>query len=240
MKRIIVFSLVAIVLFSSCGQLFGKRVRGNGNITTETKSLSDFDGISVSGSIDVYVRQEPGFDVKVVADENLQSYVILEKEGSQLHIYTKRGINLKPTKSIKVYVSAPGLNRFKASGACDINSENSISNSDRIVINLSGACDVKMDVQAPKIETDLSGAGTISLSGRTKDFYADGSGSTNIKCYDLLAENVIVKLSGAGDAQVFASVSLDVNISGAADVKYKGSPTISQRISGAGSIKKVD
>jgi Putative auto-transporter adhesin, head GIN domain len=78
------------------------------------------------------------------------------------------------------------------------------------------------------------------LKGETKDFSADGSGSTDIKCFELLAENTNVELSGAGDAQVFASVKLDVQVSGAADVKYKGNAAVTKEISGAGSVKKVE
>ena len=46
-------------------------------------------------------------------------------------------------------------------------------------------------------------------------------------------------MSGAGDAEVFASVKLDVEVSGASDVKYKGNAAVSQDVSGAGSVKKV-
>ena len=70
--------------------------------------------------------------------------------------------------------------------------------------------DVKLELKAPKIDAELSGAGSIILKGETKDFSVDGSGSTDIKCFELMAENTQVELSGAGDAQVFASVKLDV------------------------------
>ena len=46
-------------------------------------------------------------------------------------------------------------------------------------------------------------------------------------------------MSGACDAEVFASVKLDVNASGASHVKYKGNATVTRNVSGAGSVKKV-
>ena len=46
-------------------------------------------------------------------------------------------------------------------------------------------------------------------------------------------------MSGACDAEVFASVKLDVKASGASDVKYKGNAAVSQHVSGAGNVKKV-
>ena len=112
--------------------------------------------------------------------------------------------------------------------------------SEAITIRLSGASDVKMELMAPEVKVDLSGAGTITLLGQTKNFKVDGSGSTDIKCFDLLTENTSVEISGAGNAEVFASVTLDVNVSGAGDVRYRGGATVSQKVSGAGSVKKVD
>jgi hypothetical protein len=78
------------------------------------------------------------------------------------------------------------------------------------------------------------------LKSQTKDFTVRGSGSTEIKSFGLLAENVEVRISGAGDADVFASVKLDVTVSGAGSIRYKGNPTVNQKMSGAGNIKKVD
>ncbi len=66
------------------------------------------------------------------------------------------------------------------------------------------------------------------------------SGSTDIKCMELMAENVDVHITGAGDAEVFASVKLDVSVSGAGNVKYKGNAVVNKSVSGAGSVKKVE
>lgn len=240
MKRLLILSLFGVIIFSSCREVFGKRIRGNGAVKTESRSVGQFNSVHVSGSIDVYVRQDSITSVKVEADENLLEYVIVENDGGTLEIHQKQGINLKPSRSIKVYVSGNAFRHFKASGACDIFGENKITSDEKISIDLSGASDIKMELKAPGVDAELSGAGTITLRGETKDFTVDGSGSTDIKCYELLAENVNVKLSGAGDAQVFASVKLDVKVSGAADIKYKGNPVISQQVSGAGGVKKAE
>lgn len=239
MKRIFILAVFSVLFFSSCREVFGKRIRGNGTVKTENRSAGQFDGVHVSGSIDVFVRQDSAASIRVEADENLQEYIIIENDGGMLEIHQKSGINLKPSRAIKVFVSSPVFTHFKASGACDIFGENKITSTEEISIDLTGASDIKMDLKAPKIDANVSGAGTISLRGETRDFLADGSGSTDIKCFDLLAENVDVEISGAGDAEVFASVKLDVRVTGAADVKYKGNATVNQKVSGAGSVKKV-
>jgi hypothetical protein len=240
MKATILLLASFTFIFSSCSMFGGKRIRGNGTMKTETRSAGTFSNIDVSGSFDVYVKQDSASSVKVEADENLMEYIIIETEGNTLRIKTRNGANLKSSNGIKVYVSNPSYKEFDASGACDIVSENKITSTETIDIGLSGASSVKLDIAAPKVTVDGSGASTVSLSGTTRDFDVDGSGSTNIKCYDLLSENTSVGLSGAGDAQVHASVKLDVDISGAADVRYKGNAAVTQSISGAGSVKKTD
>lgn len=240
MKRIFILSVFSLILFSSCRQIFGKRIRGNGNIKTESRNTGSFSNVDVSGSIDVYVRQDSVSSVKVEADDNLMEYIEVKADGNTLNIRPKDNARLKPSKKIKVFVSNPSYKRFEASGACEIVSENSINNPDAISVDLSGACDVNIELKTPKVTAVLSGAGTITLRGQTKEFKVDGSGSTDVKCFELLSENTTVDISGAGDAQVFASVKLDVHVSGAADVKYKGNAAVTQSVSGAGSVKKVE
>lgn len=240
MRRFLLLVTLIVILFSSCDLVGGERIRGNGNVKVENRTISSFDAVYVSGNADLYVKEDSVFSVRIETDENLMEYIITELDGSTLKIRSKDGVNLKSSRSIKVFVSAPSFKHFKASGACDIFSENKITSSATIGIDISGASDVKMELMAPMVEAELSGAGSLTLSGQTKDFSVDGSGSTDINCFDLQTEYTDIELSGAGNANVFASVKLDVRVSGAADVRYKGNATVNQKISGAGSVKKVE
>lgn len=239
-KLIFLLFVLPVFIFSSCRYIGGKRVSGSGHVISQTRSAGQFNSIHVSGAIQVYVKQDSASSIKVEGDDNLLEYVEVIDEGDELQIKTRDGYNLSPSKDIRVYVSSPVFKNFDASGACKIISENQVTSSERIDIDLSGASDVKMDVNAPKITAGSSGAGTIELKGQTKDFEVEGSGATNIKCVDLMAENVSVHMSGAGDAQVYASSKLDVHVSGAGSVKYKGNASVSQNVSGAGSVSKMD
>jgi hypothetical protein len=240
MKRIVILSVFIFFIFSSCRQIFGKRVRGNGHVKTETRNAGSFSNVDVSGNIDVYVKQDSVSSVKVETDENILEYIIVENKEGTLKIHPKDNYRLKASKGIKVYVSNSSFKHIESSGDCDIFGENTITASDALLFNLTGAGKIKMDLNAPDVKVDLSGACTVILSGQTRNFNVDGSGATKIDCFDLKAENTTVDLSGAGDAEVFASVKLDVHVSGAADVKYKGNATVNQSVSGAGSVKKVE
>lgn len=240
MKKGILFIVLAALVMTGCRQVFGKRMLGNGKITSETRNITGFDRIDIGGAADLYVKQDSVFSIRIEGDENLLPYLETVKEGNTLYIHEKKNMRLGTTNGFRVYVSAPQFTDFQVSGACDVFSENQIQSSQKLHIHLSGASDVDMNVKSPTVEADLSGAGTIKLKGEAKDFDVDGSGSTDIKCYDLLTENTKVEISGAGSAQVSASVKLDVRVSGAGSVHYKGNPTVSQSVSGAGSVSKAN
>ena len=240
MRNIILVALSSLLLFSSCREIFAKRIRGNGNVVSQTRDLGDFTSVRVSGSIDIYASQDSTASVKVETDENLQQYVEVSNDGGTLRIHTKKGFNTRPTKGIKVYVSSATYKSFDASGSCDLYSQDQITSTDALDFHASGRCKITMDVNAPKVTVRVSGACDVILKGETKDFSVDGSGSTDIRCFDLKAENVTVDLSGSGDAEVYASSTLKGSASGSADIKYKGNGQTSIKTSGAVSIKKAD
>lgn len=241
MRKLFLYLIITPFVLISCrGGIFGKRVAGDGNVRTETRSAGTFNSVDVSGAMDLYVRQDSSRSIKIEADENLLSYIVVDNEGDKLVIKPKNGFNLKPTGSIKVYVSSPVFKKIEASGACDVFSQNQITSTEAVDLDLSGSSDAKMDIKAPKISADVSGACSVELKGETREFNGDGSGSSNFKCFELKAENVVIDISGAGDAEVYASAKLDVDVTGAGGVKYKGNPSINQKISGAGSVKKAD
>jgi len=235
--------LLAVIILSTIStgcHLFGKRVRGNGQITSEDRNVTGFTSVDVSNAIDVYIKQDSVAGVKVETDVNLQQHVSVKEEGGVLYIEEEDGYNLRPTHGIKVYVSGASFRKFSASGSCDIYTQNQVTNTESIAISLSGASDADMDLNAPRVKASLTGAGTIKLKGQTKDLELDGTGSSDLKCMDMQTENADVDITGSGSAEVFASVKLDVSVTGSGSVKYKGSPAVSQKVSGSGSVKKID
>ncbi|MET0465521.1 MAG: head GIN domain-containing protein [Chitinophagaceae bacterium] len=240
MKRTLVLLFGLMLILSSCHSFEGERVKGDGNITSETRSgITGFEGVDVSGSIELHVLQGD-FNVKIETDKNLQEHVEVIKDGSRLKVRPARRTSLHPSGKIKVYVSAPTLKYIGASGACTVISEGRITTGEVMEIELSGASNANLDIKALNVEVDASGACEITLRGESKNLSIDGSGSTSVRAFDLLAENTDVELSGAGDVEVFASVKLDAHTSGASSIRYKGNATVSQHVSGAGSVKKVD
>ena len=231
--------LLALPLFvGSCG-LGGKRVHGDGNIKTEDHSVSSFKTVDLRVSGDVYLKEGDQAGVKIEGDDNLLQFVEVEQHGDVVVVRGREGFNLVPSNDLKIYITTPVFDKIDASCACNIEGESKITSSDGLDIRLSGAGNIKLEVDAPHIDARLSGAGNINLSGQTKDVKLDLSGAGSAHCYDLLAENTDVTISGIGSAEVYASVKLKASVSGAGSVDYKGNATdVEQHISGAGSVHK--
>ena len=234
------FTAVALSIFlTSCHNFFGEHIHGDGNIKKENRSVSTFTGVDVSGGLDIYVKQDSATSVTIETDANLQQYIITRVEDGVLHIYQENNTSIEGTKGITIHVSNPSFNSFEASGACDIRGENKIQYANEIQLHATGASNIELDLNAPKVSGEISGASGLKLSGTTKDLMINASGASNAKCYELMTENADVDLSGASSANVFASVKITGEASGASDLRYKGSATtVTVNTSGAGSVKK--
>lgn len=241
-KTKFIWLLLALpAIMASCHNILGKRVRGNGNIRTEDRSVRDFKNVDVSGAAKVLVSQGDQSSVKVEGDENLLQYIEVHQDGDRIIVRDRPGFHLMPSGDIRIYVTTKVYNEIKASGACDIIGQTKISNPEDLHMHVSGAGDIKMEVDAPKLSAEVSGSGSIDLKGQTKDVDLDLTGAGHAHCYELMAENTKVEISGAGSAEVFASVKLDASVSGAGNVNYKGNATtVNQHVSGAGSVHKAD
>lgn len=235
----LVFALSVLTI--SCRNVFGKRVRGDGNIQTEERSVNSFKNVTVSGAAKVMVSQGDKPAVKIEGDANLLQYIDVAQEGDRIRIKERSGFHLEPTSDLRIYVTAPVYNHIDVAGACDIIGQTKISQTEDLSMDVSGAGDIKMELDAPRLRAEVSGGGSINLKGQAKDVDLQLTGAGDAHCYDLLSENTKVDITGAGSAQVYASVKLDATVSGAGDVSYKGNaPTVNQHVSGAGSVKKAD
>ena len=240
MKKIALFSLTILVFASGCREMAGRRVRGSGHVITEDRTASGFNNVDISGALDVYVKQDSVSSVKVEADDNILEYIQVHSDGSTLEIYTENNIRLKPTNKIKIYISNPQYKEIHVSGASNVRCENEITSVDVIDVSLSGASTGKLELNAPKISVDLTGASNASVRGKTKDFEGSASGASEIRGFDLLSENANVDASGASHIEIFASVKIDGQASGASSVNYKGNAQSNVDKSGASSVNKKD
>jgi len=184
MKPIFLFILPFLVFFSSCRYVSGERIRGNGNVKTNTRSLGSFKSVSSHGSFNVYVSTGDQ-SVKIEAEENLLPYIETYIDGTTLHVGTKDNYWLRPGREVKIFVSLPQFESIRSYGSGDIIGQSKITNSSKLELTVNGSANIKMDVDAPEIDAETNGSGNIDLRGTTKTWDGEIHGSGDIKAIDL-------------------------------------------------------
>lgn len=207
--------LATLVIFSTL--LFGCRiggVKGSGNMEEAERLLDDFSRVEIAGAYDVKIEIGEESKVVISAEDNLLPLIRTVVKGNRLKIYSKK--NLRPREDIYIKVTTKELTKLESSGASSIT--------------------VK-DIEADNFYTVLSGAGSIRLSGFTRDLKIVMSGAGNIQAKNFIADDVKVVISGACSGTVHANESLRAEVSGVGSIDYYGDPeNVSTDVSGVGSI----
>lgn len=224
----------------SCYYGMGKRVKGNGHVTTVTKTPGSFNRVEQKGSFDIVLKTGETNEVQIEAEDNLVPHIETFVEGNKLVIRTEDGFRIKPTRSIRIVVSAPSYSGIWSYGSGDISASSLISNDNELELGTKGSGNITLQVQAPGVKAVSHGSGNIVLSGETRLVELESAGSGDLLAEGLKAESVNINIKGSGNASAYASKSLEVDIKGSGDVTYKGNPSIKTDIKGSGNIRKID
>lgn len=217
MKRTVCL-LALLVVMTGCGHLKwgGKGLSGSGNVKTEKRDVGAFTSVDISGAYEVEIVCQKSPGVEVEGDDNILPLVETYVKNNTLYIKSERGFNVK--KAIKVRVTTADLQGVSSSGASKI--------------TLDG-------VKNEQLVIETSGASKIDAAGETKTLEIESSGASKVDVRDLRAARVKVSLSGAGQANIYATEEVNADVSGASSVTYYGEPkVVNKSVSGAGSVNK--
>ena len=256
MKKIIA---IAFVLFAITAQAQSKMgVIYDENV--QVRKLPSFTSIRVSNAIELYISQSSKTEVAVSAkSDEYRNRIVTEVVGGTLIIRMED--NYKWWKwsddfKAKAYVSVKDLYALNGSGATNIKIINGLQ-AEKLKITLSGASDLRGDIKATTLISDLTGASSFKakvqanafsvkgsgacdfeISGAGDDLIVDVSGASSVKMYDYLVKGASVEASGASDVNINVSQMLKVKASGASSIDYKGTPTKKElQSSGASSVR---
>ncbi len=193
-----------------------KKAQGSGNIAVESRDVSGFNGIDVSGVFQVEIKANQNFAVEVEADDNLLPLITTEVRDGILHI--EAADRILSNNGLKVRISAPDIDKIQATGASKV--------------NLAG-------IKNENLSIDTGGASKIFVNGETARLEAEVSGASSIDAENLKAETASVNASGASHVTLFATAELKADASGASRIVYAGGPkNIIKDISGASTIRE--
>ncbi len=214
---------------------------GSGKSATETRALPEFQAISLSGSMDLVVRQGDVQSVQVQADDNLlpllETVVETGSEGPALKVRWKKGQSFYTRSKVLVTVVVPKLTALVASGSGDMRVE--AFSTPVFKLAISGSGDVKLaGLNTDDLGIRISGSGDVAGSGTAAKLKISIAGSGDVRLGDMKSDDVTVSIAGSGDAVVQAQKTLAVSIAGSGDVTYSGNATVKSSVAGSGSVNK--
>jgi hypothetical protein len=206
----------AIALFVSGCNIDSNSTSGSGKAATDTRSVSGFSSVEMSGSGELQIEQTGTESLTISADDNLLPYLTSDVLGGQLRLGMKNG-SFSPSSPVVYKLTVKNLNGIALSGSGSINGK-------------------ALATDSMKIE--LSGSGEIMTAGSSDHMDVVVSGSGNFHGDGFKSKDARVEVDGSGSATVAASERLDVNINGSGSVEYIGDPMVNTSKHGSGSVSR--
>lgn len=232
-------ALIMSLLLVSCqfNSDFGFGVRGNGNIETVERSIdNDFNEISVSRGLDIYLTQGDNVSLIVEADENLHDIIITEVENGVLKITTDENISF--SKSKKVMLTFKDVSKIKATSGSDVFSTNTII-ADNLELTTTSGSDMEVDINVQVADCRSTSGSDLRVSGKTNKLYAEATSGSDIKAGNLKAKVSEARATSGADITLNTSEELYAKATSGGDIKYSGNPErVTKKDGVSGSIRE--
>ena len=240
LKTILVIPFLFVMTLSYGQWNWGnKKVKGNGDVVTETRSTGNYDGIGCAGSMDFILVAGKEGDIKLEGESNLLKHIVTEIKNGKLIVKVEKKVNIQSSrgKTIKVTIPFKNINSVSLAGSGDVISEDKISSND-LKVSLSGSGDMILNVDSQDLKGSLAGSGDITLKGNASKAKLSVAGSGDIHAFNLNTDNTTASIAGSGDIEVNCNGNLKASIAGSGDIEYKGNAEVTKKVAGSGSVSR--
>jgi hypothetical protein len=222
-KMAAAISLNLMMLSCQIVSNIGPGERGDGNVQSEDRVVSNFNKIEVSNGIDLYLTQGTEESLVVQADSNLLEFIKTEVSGGTLRVFTEK--NIHSAASRKVKLTFKNLEALTANSGSDVLS-NSLLELEDLKVSASSGADVDVELNAQNVIARSSSGSDIYLSGTAQSIDAEASSGSSVKATKLKAENGSADSSSGADVSINVSGKLTASASSGGDVTYYGNPKV--------------
>ncbi len=244
LTTLLVACVIIVAICASLNALTISRLKGNGEISTKTMTLSNFSAISINGNIDLSLTQKTPINMTVTTDSNILPYIEARNINQNLIIGLKDNIDIHLAQPIQIVINTPALQGINLNGKTVLHasqlatssltvnaSGNSLSylqgDIKKLKLDLSGKSEAHIQLaEDDSISLNMSGKSIVYLSGKVNTLKINVAGKTTVIAQDLIANQVIINGVGEPDITVHAVKDLTVRMVGKSSVKYYGNPNI--------------
>lgn len=252
-KTILFIAILTAVSITSCRK--SMFVRGNKNVTTVERQLSEFDKVANDGSFEVTIIEDDEHFVVIEAESNLISHIDTRISNGALIIDTDE--NLINRRPMKLFVHTDKLRAVELNGSGFIHTETfnseefsavldgsgdisaSIMDCEDTYVRVSGSGNLAIDVDTESMRAEIHGSGDLRISGEGISSNMEIHGSGSIRSYDFNHESSNAVVDGSGSIYLYVTDYLNAKIFGSGSIYYAGNPSdVDKEINGSGNIIK--
>ena len=225
-------SIVIGASFNSCST----NVRhANENDVEKDYDLDYFDKIDLEGGYNVHLMQGEQSDIVVTTAEENQDKFKIWVDNGVLHVTTRS--KTITTDEVKLDITIKELSNINIEGGVFLTTKGFIDVED-LNISVQGGAHIKMQITARQIKARAEGGVNMEFEGVVDEFIASTEGAGNIDADNLKAKRVNCRVTGVGNASVYATEELDASVEGLGKISYRGNPTINKQVNGIGLVYK--
>jgi hypothetical protein len=213
--------LIAMAFWMGGSSLFSQATIGKDAMIVE-RELTGFSGIEVGGIAHLQLEISDDYLVEIESGEDIHDKVLTTIQNDVLVISTEK---LRSPSKVNIHIRLPELKYLKAGGASNVNG-NSVFISEELMVYASGASSVTLEVDVNYIESYVSGAADLKISGKAGTHVFNASGAGSLKAKSLETKKAVFTLNGAADASVKVNEEISGVKKGASSVKNYGEPDI--------------
>lgn len=211
MKNLLIFIATSILSLPMFGQ-------------SETRNLSDFNSISASAGIKVFLDNDQKNFAEVTVEKADLDDLITEVKNNHLSIKWRKdnvGWNKREAEVVLHYTQIEEIN---ASSGCIVKTDDLLEARNLSVSSSSGAI-VELQIKASDVSVRASSGTIVTLTGSTNTQEVGVSSGAMYKGKDLESKSTEVDGSSGAIAVVNATEELRADVSSGAVIKYKGDPS---------------
>lgn len=218
------------MLLNSCNS---SATRSENTYEGKDYQVENFDQIKLSGGYIVEITQTEEPSLVVKASDIDHRKIDVWVENNRLNVKTRQK-NIS-TNEIKLEIGINQLNSVIVEGGVFLTTVGYIELTD-IDLLFQGGANVRMQTKANRIKVKAEGGVNIELEGIANELVAISEGAGNIDADKLEAKHVTCRVSGVGNATVFATDELNATLEGVGRIAYRGNPVVNKQVSGLGVI----
>jgi len=212
---------------------------GSGNIITEERSVGNFNKVSVSDGINLFIEQGSSGILTIEAEDNLIPRIGTRVIFGKLMIgFTGFSFVIDSTKPINVYVKVKELNDIELSGGASISCDE--LKTDALEIDITGESNADLTVQCNSMVIDAAGGSVINIEGVTDRQEIELNSWADYNAAGLDSRECFAEINSGASADIDVSERLVAEIHSNGVLNYTGNPDITQEVSSGGILNKID